>query len=83
MNETDYINQQAQQFDACKDKLLERYDGLYVLFEDGEVLDSGDNRAQIAMRAYQKGGMRPLFIEKVTREPEPIRSVWTPFRGRD
>lgn len=69
-HEKAYIERQAQMFEACKEKLVEEYEGNYVLFEDGTILDSGKTRVELAMRAYQKYGMRPLFIEKVVSEPE-------------
>jgi hypothetical protein len=78
-----YIDRQSKLFDDCKEDLIEKYNDLYVLFEDGQVLDFGENRAEVAIRAYKKGGMRPLFIEKVTRKPQPIPTVWTPFLSPD
>lgn len=78
-HEKAYIERQAQMFEACKEKLVEEYEDNYVLFEDGTILDSGKTRVELAMRAYQKYGMRPLFIEKVVSEPESLAAVWTPF----
>lgn len=77
--EKDYIEKQAQLFEACKERLLAAYKDNYVLFEDGIVLDSGKTRVELAMRAYQKYGMKPLFIEKVVAESESLAAVWTPF----
>jgi len=74
-----YLDQQAKLFDSVKKKLLKEYQGKYVLFENGIVIDSGDSRVEVAMRAYQKEGMKTLFIEKVVSEAEPVPSVWTPF----
>lgn len=74
-----YIEKQAQLFEACKEKLVEEYEDNYVLFEDGTILDSGKTRVELAMRAYQKHGMKPLFIERVVSKPESLAAVWTPF----
>jgi hypothetical protein len=74
-----YIEKQAELFDACKRELLENYEGSYILFEDGHVLDIGESRSELAMRAYEKYGMKPLFIERVMSESETLPAVWTPF----
>jgi hypothetical protein len=74
-----YIEKQAQLFEACQMDLLEKYKDSYVLFENGNVLDFGESRSELAMRAYEKYGMKPLFIEKVVSESEPLPAVWTPF----
>jgi hypothetical protein len=75
----EYIDKQSRLFQKNKQDLIRIYDGKYILFEDGAVLDTGNSRAELAMRAYQKHGMKPLFIEKVTSATEIIPSVWTPF----
>lgn len=77
--EKEYIEKQARLFEASKEDLLRNYKGKYILFEDGTVLDFGDSRREVAMRAYRKNGMRTLFIEQVLPEPETLSPVWTPF----
>jgi hypothetical protein len=74
-----YLNRQAELFQNAKHELLKDYEGKYVLFEDDVVLDSGSTRAEVAARAYADGGMRVLFIEKVSLVSYPTPSVWTPF----
>lgn len=77
--EKDYIERQASLFDEMKEELLNQYEGKYVLFEDNQVLDVGEDPVTLAMCAYRKDGMRPLFIEKVSAKPERLGAVWTPI----
>jgi hypothetical protein len=74
----EYIKYQAQLFDQKRSELLKQYDGQFVWFEDGEVLDTDPDQAALVIRAYSKTGPRPLLIKKVLPEdPKPI--VRTPF----
>lgn len=63
------IKELAQSFDKfCRENpdAIRQYDGKYILFEDDCIADSGESRVEVAMKAYQNGGMRPLFIEKIS-----------------
>jgi hypothetical protein len=82
--EKEYIENQSRLFDeAIKERILIKYEGKYILFENGNVLDSGDSRAEVAMRAYEKNGMKTLFIEQVLPEPRTLAAVWTPFLSNE
>jgi hypothetical protein len=75
----DYIEHQAQLFDQMRPELLQHYREQYVWFEDGNVLDTDEDQAALAIRAYNRTGLRPLLIKKVCSEdPQPL--VRTPFR---
>jgi hypothetical protein len=81
--EAEYLNKQAQLFEASKQQLIEKYSGKYILFEDGKVLDVGESRAEVAMRAYEQDGMRPLFIKQVISGAAlKRRAIRTPFPRR-
>jgi hypothetical protein len=74
----EYIEYQAQLFDQKRSDLLKQYDGKFVWFENGEVLDADQDQAALVIRAYSKIGPRPLLIKKVLAEdPKPV--VRTPF----
>jgi hypothetical protein len=75
----EYIEHQAQLFDQMRPELLKHYREQYVWFEDGHVLDTDEDQAALAIRAYDRTGLRPLLIKKVRSEdPNPL--VRTPFR---
>jgi hypothetical protein len=68
----------AQLFDQKRSELLKQYDGQFVWFENGEVLDIDPDQAALVIRAFSKTDPRPLLIKKVLPEdPKPI--VRTPF----
>jgi hypothetical protein len=74
-----YIEHQAQLFDQMRPELLKHYREQYVWFEDGHVLDTDEDQVALAIRAYDRTGLRPLLIKKVRSEdPKPL--VRTPFR---
>jgi hypothetical protein len=76
----EYIKTQLELFNICKPELLNMYEGKFVWFENGNILDKGDSRLEIVERAYKKcDELRPLFIEKVSRE-ETSYEVLTPFK---
>jgi hypothetical protein len=76
-----YMERQAQLFDQQRPELLQQYPGLFVWFEEGQVLDSDDHEADLVARVYHHIGLKPIFIEQVlTSTPQP--SVRTPFQTR-
>ena len=60
-----YMEYQSQLFTQKKDDLLRQYAGLYVLFEDGQVLDADKDESALVLRAYDIRGLKPLFVKKV------------------
>lgn len=60
----EYIQEQSRIFEEHREQLLEQYSGKYVLFENGEVLDSGDSHEEVSIRAHRIG-KTPIFIKQV------------------
>jgi hypothetical protein len=74
----EYMEHQVQLFDQMRPELLKHYQDQYIWFEDGKVLDTDQDQAALAIRAYSQKGLRPLLIKKVSSEdPQPF--VRTPF----
>ncbi|MBZ8180256.1 hypothetical protein [Oscillatoria salina] len=74
-----YMEHQAKLFDLQRAELLNKYRGMYVVFEDGEVLDFDRDEVALVIRTYEKMGRRPMFVQKVLpQEPQPV--VRTPYR---
>ncbi|MEB3336294.1 MAG: hypothetical protein VKJ46_02460 [Leptolyngbyaceae bacterium] len=71
----DYMEKQEILFTQHKPELLEKYPGMYVLFEDGKVLDCDTDEEALVLRAYEHTGPRPLFVKKVLEE-EPQYMLW-------
>ncbi len=68
-----YLNHQQQLFDRAKPQLLKHYNGLFVWFENGEVLDADRDESALFLRAYNPDPDRALFIAQVLpQEPDRI-----------
>jgi hypothetical protein len=75
-----FLTEQSVLFEDMRHELLENYRGKYVLFENGEVLDSSDDEDELLTRSYELYGNKALFIELVTEEKDDfIPKVLTPF----
>ena len=79
----EYIKRQSDLFDAKKAELLPEYDGLYVHFEDGNVLYSGQTLVDVVKHAYANGGMRPIFVELVSSKEKTVLECWSNFGIKD
>ncbi len=67
-----YMERQAELFRQMKDELLKQYEGLYLLFEDGQVLDIDQDESALFLRNYSE--RKPIFIKKVVTV-EPTLSI--------
>ncbi|GEM_PF-1727130 len=67
-NFVEYMEHQSQLFEKKRKELLNQYEGMYVIFEDGQVLDADKDEAALVKRAYSETGPRHLFIKKVLTE---------------
>lgn len=61
----EYMEHQSQLFEEKRKELLNQYAGMYVIFEDGQVLDADKDEAALVKRAYSATGPRHLFVKKV------------------
>jgi hypothetical protein len=73
-----YLQRQNELYKQFKPQLLDKYAGMYIIFEDGKVIDADKNEAELVMRAYEKMGIRDLFVKKVL-ENEPNLIARVPF----
>lgn len=66
LSQTDkaYVNRQALLFEKMHAFLLENYQGQWVLFEDGQVLDA-DSDYTILLARISNQGKKPFFMRKV------------------
>jgi hypothetical protein len=54
--------------------LLTTHRDKFVAIHDEQVVDSGDDKVQLAMRVYDKFGYVPIFVSLVTDVPQrPVR----------
>ena len=53
-------------------ELLKTHLGQYVAIHDEQVVDSGTDQLQVAMRVQERIKGLPIYVHLVTNEPEPI-----------
>jgi hypothetical protein len=70
----EYLLHQQRLYRANKSELIDRYEGQYIAFENGIVLDSDRHDRQLMTRLHAKYGHRDILVEYVC-EPEPQLSV--------
>lgn len=69
----EYMERQAVSFAANREKLLSQYAGMYVIFEDGKVLDAGPDEAALVMRYCTRDEPKDMFVKKVMAK-DPLLS---------
>ncbi|MCD8486184.1 MAG: hypothetical protein LRZ84_05415 [Desertifilum sp.] len=75
-----YLRQQESLYEQTKPDLLRQYNGEFVAFEDGVVLDHDGDEQALLRRVYQQQGYRDLLIKQVLLH-EPHLSVGGTFTG--
>ena len=73
-----YLQTQSELYEHHLPQLLEKYAGMYIIFEDGKVIDADNDEAALVMRAYAKMGTKDLFVKKVI-DTEPTLRARIPF----
>jgi len=79
-SKSDKWEREYQAFLRLKPRLLEDYDGQYVAVHEGQVVDSGHDQIELAMRVYSKHGYCPVYVGLVTDQPEPVYRIPSPRR---
>ena len=66
-----YLEQQNALYQQLKLSLIPEYQGQFIAFEDGRVLDADLNEQRLAQRVYRTYGYRDLLIKQVLlKEPQ-------------
>lgn len=78
LERTDALRQQEALYEQMKPDLLKQYDGEFVVFENGVVLDHDRDEKALLHRVYQQQGYRDLLIQQVLLH-EPRFSVGGAF----
>ncbi len=59
-------------------QLLATHRGKYVAVHEGQVVESGDDNIAVAMRAYERFGYVPIYVQLVTDEPPEVIRIPSP-----
>lgn len=71
-NTRNYVREQEKKFTDCLPELKLRYHGLYVVFEDGLIIDSDRDEIALLVRASKNATLRsrPLVFCKFIQSPK-------------
>jgi hypothetical protein len=58
--------------------LVSQYGDQYVAIHEGQVVDSGANQVELALRVYRRFGYLPIYVGLVSNEPLRMLRVPTP-----
>ena len=72
--------QEYEAFTRLLPSLLATHAGTYVAIHNGQVVESGEDQLDVAMRAYAKIGYVAIHVGLVTTEPRPIVRIPSPRR---
>ncbi len=81
METADPLDTDFAWFEAHRDQLVRKYEGLYVAIVEGKVIDHDRSFAALAQRVFRREGMRPVLMPRVTRTETVVR-VRSPRRSR-
>jgi hypothetical protein len=59
-------------------QLLQTHRGKYVAIHEGQLVDSGDDKIAVALRAYERYGYVPILVTLVTDEPPQVVRIRSP-----
>ena len=65
-------------FQKLRPQLLQTHQGKFVAIHEGRVVESGDDKIDVALRAYGSGGCVPIFVGLVTDQPALIERIPSP-----
>ena len=67
---------QCNLFEQMRDKLLEKYEGKYVAFYEGDVLDFDDDERELVTRIRRVHSYDlPIYIQQVLKDGIPVEVV--------
>ncbi len=56
-------------------ELLKTHRGQYVAVHEGQVVDSGDDKLELAMKVYAEHGYVPIYVGFVAERPLPAERI--------
>ena len=67
-----------QAFLRLRPELLADHRGMYVAVHNGQVIDSGEDQMEVALRSYRRFGYVPIYVGLVTDESPLVARVPSP-----
>ena len=69
---------EQQAFRRQLPELLGTHRNLYVAIHDGQVVESGNDKLQVASRAYARFGYIPIYVTLVSDDTVPVTRILSP-----
>ena len=66
-----------------REALLVEYFDKYMAIHDGQVVGVGDDKLQVASRAYDDVGYLPIYVGHVTNQPNTVVRMPSPHLSRN
>ena len=67
---------EVEAFEAKREELLKKYEGKFVAFYKGEVIDFDDDKTALFQRVLDKYGYdTPIYFQQVLKEGIPIYDI--------
>ena len=70
--------QEFRAFLSLRPSLLPTHRDKYVAIHEGKVVDSGEDEIALGLRVYAKFGYVPIYVGRVSDEPQPIVRIPSP-----
>lgn len=79
-DDLEFLLRQEKLFKSMKEDLLKQYEGYFVLFCDGKVMEKDKDQDRLLSRVYRKYGVQPYYIDFVgVDSSEEELTIYTPF----
>jgi hypothetical protein len=79
----DKFRKEQQAFRRILPELLRVHRDQYVAIHEGQVVESGTDKLEVADRAYARFGYVPILVTLVTDRPLPVIRIPSPRVLRD
>jgi hypothetical protein len=66
------FDREKRAFQRLLPTLLPTHSGQYVAIHDEQVVDSGPNQAEVALRVLRRIGSVEIYVHLVSDEPQPV-----------
>jgi hypothetical protein len=70
--------EERQAFCRLLPELLAAHRGQFVAIHEGKVVESGEDKIEVALRAYSRFGYVPIFVSRVEEQPGPAVRIPSP-----
>lgn len=71
---------ERREFMRLKPSLMATHQNQYVAIHEGQVVESGEDQIEVALRAYRRHGYVPIYVGHVSNDPPRVARIPSPRR---